>query len=121
MKRFKTIFYVVYFLFLLVTLGFVFYLDTMFDRFGMMNFLDFLQYWAFFGILLYIGEWTLENVHIRRLKTRIRRLEKDNLNLKAKLFDEEEEKKGIDRSLKSFEDSIDKKDKSEPEDEENQE
>ena len=117
MKRFKTFFYIVYFLFLIVTVFFVFYYDYLFDRFGMMSFVNFLQFWALLGMVIFLTEWIVENIHIKRLKSRIAKLEKDNLNLKAKLFDQEEEKREIDRSIQTFDESIKKKEnKDKPED-----
>jgi hypothetical protein len=50
----------------------------------------------------------LEKFHGERLKSQVSHLEKDNLNLKAKLFDQEEERKEVDRSIQSFEGSLDK-------------
>lgn len=50
----------------------------------------------------------IEKLHVERLKSQLGRMEKDNLNLKAKLFDQEEERKEVDRSIHSFEGSLDK-------------
>ena len=122
MKRFKTIFYILYFLFLVVSVFLIFYYDFIRVRFTTQSYVNFLQFWALLGLVIFLTEWIVENIHIKRLKGRISKLEKDNLNLKAKLFDQEEEKREIDRSIHSFDESIKKKeDKEIKENKENKE
>jgi len=60
------------------------------------------------SIIIIASILIMEKIHVERLKSQVSRLEKDNLNLKAKLFDQEEERREVDRSIQSFEGSLDK-------------
>jgi hypothetical protein len=96
MRQYKKIFYIIYFVFIGLTIVFAFFQEFLVNNLGFsFNQIIFtlLPIWAVVGILLMLAEWSLENVHIRRLKNRIRELEKSNTSLKAKLFDQEEELK----------------------------
>ncbi|MGK7394262.1 MAG: hypothetical protein ACNS62_06805 [Candidatus Cyclobacteriaceae bacterium M3_2C_046] len=108
MKKFKTIFYIIYLLFILTSLILLIteweFLST---SFGLLP--VWMPYLIILGMLLIITEWIVENIHIKQLKNKITKLEKENLNLKAKLFDQEEAYKEGDRSLKAFGDSLEEK------------
>lgn len=109
MKKFKIIFYSVFFLYFICSLYFAFSTEAMYDRFGMLKFLDFLQYWAIFGLLLYLAEWVVENLHISQLRNKNAALEKEVARIKSRLFDIEEESGNTDQSLKAFGASLPKK------------
>ena len=108
MKQFKTVFYIIYFIFFAATFFFALNQDYMFEV-GISRIFGILRIWAIVGAILLAAEWITVNIHIRQLKKKVRTLEKENLSLKAKMFDHEEEKKDIDRSMKSFGDSLEKK------------
>ena len=108
MKKIKLILYILIAIYLAITVLLVINQDMVLDRFniGIIQTINYLTTWLAFGMVLFLLEVIVENIHITRLKRKLSRIEKDNLNLKAKLFDQEEEKKEFDRNIQSFEDSI---------------
>lgn len=109
MRKFKVVLYSIYFLFLVASLLFALFTEKMFDQFGMLKFLRFLETWAVIGMVLFALEWVIENLHIKRLKSRNIKLEKEKEALKVRLFDMEEEKREKNKSLKTSGDTLEKK------------
>lgn len=100
MKKFKIAFYIICFLFLAISVLFALFTERMFDQFGMLKFLRFLEIWAWIGMGLFALEWIIENLNSKKLKNRIFKLEKEKEMLKVRLFDMEEEKRKSDQALK---------------------
>ena len=86
MRKFKIIFYIVYFGFILTSIYFAMYTEVMFKQFGMFRFLKFLQYWAAFGMLLMLAEWLVENIHLFQIRRKNKKLEKEVMSLKSELY-----------------------------------
>lgn len=107
MKKFKIVIYTIFFLFLVASVLFALFTERMFDQFGMLKFLRFLEIWAWVGMGLFVLEWIVENLHVKRLKGKNSKLEREKETLKVRLFDLEEEKRG--KSLKNVDDSLKKK------------
>ena len=96
MKKFKRIFYIICLIpILIVVFIYVFQDAIMFDtdsalytgRIGMAKFLIKLGGVCF---VLFIAELIIENIHIASLNKKISTLEKEKLELKARLYDESE-------------------------------
>jgi hypothetical protein len=58
----------------------------MFKQFGMFGFLQFLKYWIVFGMILMLGEWIVENIHIMQLRRNTKKQDAEILRLKAELY-----------------------------------
>ena len=106
-----------FFLYFICSLYFAFSTDALYEKFGMLKFLDFLQYWVMFGLLLYLAEWVVENVHISQLRSKNAALEKEVARIKSRLYDIEEENANTDQSLKAFGSSLPKRKEDRPPDE----
>lgn len=87
MRKFKIIFYIIYFGFIFTSVYFAVYTEEMFKQFGMFSFLKFLQYWGAFGMLLLLVEWLVENIHLFQLRRRNKKLEKEVMALKSELYE----------------------------------
>lgn len=112
MKNPKAIFYLIYSLFIGISLIFIFFTDAIFEQMGIQSTLNFLRYWAIFGLVLFAIEILNSNLALKSKRKQIGRLQKDNESLKAKIYDIEERDREVDKSLKSFGNSL----KSKPED-----
>ena len=112
MKNPKAFFYLIYFLFIGISLVFVFFTDAIFNQMGIQKTLNFLRYWAVFGLALFLIEILNSNLALKRKRKEIARLNNDNASLKAKIYDMDEREKEVDQSLKSFGSTL----KSKPED-----
>lgn len=106
MKRSKIFLYVIYLLFIGLSFVFIFFTNRMFDEWGIQKTLNFLKYWAMFGLGLFLLEILVENIALGRRKNKISRLEKENESLKAKIYDLEEKDRAVDQSIKAFEGSL---------------
>ncbi len=114
MKNPKALFYLVYFLFIGISLVFVFFTDAIFEQIGIQKTLNFLRYWAIFGLALFLLEILNSRLALKRKRKEIARLQKDNDSLKAKIYDMEEKDREVDQSLKSFGNSLKSKPKDNP-------
>lgn len=112
MKKFKTVFYSIYFLYLIVTFILV-PLDPNKILSFLVNNMEIIPYWIGFGVLMYIAIWVIENIHIRMLKTKNHALEKERDALKIKMYDMEAKYEEVESSMKSFNQSLPKKNQSE--------
>src|SRR5690606_25023029 len=102
MKNPKAFFYLVYFLFIGISLVFVFFIEAIFNQMGIQKTLNFLRYWAVFGLALFLIEILNSNLALKRKRKEIARLNNDNASLKAKIYDMDEREKEVEQSLKSF-------------------
>ena len=87
MRKFKIVFYIIYFGFILASIYFAMYTEAMFKQFGMFSFLKFLQYWGAFGMLLLLLEWIVENIHLFQVRRKNKKLEKEVMSLKSELYE----------------------------------
>jgi hypothetical protein len=106
MRKFKKIFYIILAIYLVATIVFIAYIDGMFDRFGIYNFINFLQVWVIIGLILLVSEVIVENLHERRLQHKIKVLEDEVSRTKIKFYDREVEREENEKSLKSFQSSL---------------
>ncbi len=101
MKKFKKIFYIIYFIFILSTFIVTVFYELFFNNltydFILNTLPKWIQIWVILGIVLMVTEWIMETIHIRRLKQRNLELEQSITSLKAKIFDQEEEIKSSHR------------------------
>jgi hypothetical protein len=120
MKKFKKVFYPLYFVFLAVQVFMLIYVtyypDQMFGFYlrNINRIIGMLQSYLIFGFLVLVIEWVSENLHIKILKNKIKDLENENNALKARYYDEEEKKKQIDSSLQAFGESLERKKTNKP-------
>jgi len=54
---------------------------------GIIGTILFLKYWVGLGVGLFTVEWIVENIHIKKLKNRLSILQKENTEIKARLYD----------------------------------
>ncbi len=87
MRKFKIVFYIIYFGFIVTSVYFAMNTDAMFKQFGMFSFLKFLQYWGAFGMLLLLFEWIVENIHLYQVRRKNKKLEKEVMSLKSELYE----------------------------------
>lgn len=87
MRKFKIVFYIIYFGFIVTSIYFAMNTDAMFKQFGMFSFLKFLQYWGAFGMLLLLVEWVVENIHLFQVRRKNKKLEKEVMSLKSELYE----------------------------------
>ncbi|MEQ8712442.1 MAG: hypothetical protein RIC80_05470 [Cyclobacteriaceae bacterium] len=87
MRKFKIVFYIIYFGFIVTSVYFAMNTDAMFKQFGMFSFLKFLQYWGAFGMLLLLFEWIVENIHLFQVRRKNKKLEKEVMSLKSELYE----------------------------------
>jgi len=74
---------------------------------GITGTIVFLKYWVGLGFGLFTVEWIVENIHIKKLKNRLSVLQKENTEIKARLYDLEHSEKPILESEESVEDKED--------------
>lgn len=106
MKKPKAFLYIIYLLFIGLSLVFIFFTDSIFDQFGIQKTLNFLQYWAIFGIVLFLFEIIYSNMSLRNKRSENNRLRKENESLKARIYDIEAKDREVDESMKSFGNSL---------------
>jgi len=106
MKNFKNALLASLLVYHLVTVYITLYLEK--HVFELLKYLDYLGYGAILGLLLFLGYLLLNYLNIRGLKKEIATGEQDKTALKAKIYDQQEEEKRVDKSLKDFGDSLKK-------------
>lgn len=106
MKKPKAFLYIIYLLFIGISLLFIFFTDAIFDQVGIQKTLDFLQYWAIFGLVLFLFEIIYSNMSLQNRKSENNRLRKENESLKARIYDIEARDREVDESMKSFGNSL---------------
>lgn len=110
MKKPKIFLYILYLLFIGLSIAFILYTDRLFDELGIQKTLRFLKNWAVFGLALFLISILVENLSLRNRRKEISRLKKENEALKAKIYDLEEKDRKVDQSIKAFEGSLKPKD-----------
>lgn len=106
MKKPKAFLYVLYLLFIGISLVFIFFTEKIFDQVGIQKTLHFLQYWAIFGLALFLFEIIYSNMSLQNRKRENNKLRKENESLKATIYDLEAKDREVDQSMKSFGDSL---------------
>ena len=123
MKKFKRIFYIICLIPIVIVLFiYLFQKDIMFEtdsvlymgRIGMAKFLIKL---GGVTLVLFIVELIIQNIHISSLNKSIANLEKEKLELKAKLYDESESLTSTNSEAQEKEPEIEAIEKKEPEQE----
>jgi len=87
MRKFKRVFYSIYFLFLVISVLSSFNSEYMMNSLGIIGTILFLKYWVGLGFGLLTVEWIVENIHIKKLKSKLSILQKENTEIKARLYD----------------------------------
>lgn len=87
MRKFKRVFYSIYFLFLVISVLSSFNSEYIMNSLGIIGTILFLKYWVGLGFGLFTVEWIVENIHIKKLKNRLSILQKENTEIKARLYD----------------------------------
>jgi hypothetical protein len=87
MTGFKKFLYVIYTVLFLATIGMVLYNESMEATFGEATMHTFWMFWSLLGFSLLMLESVFENIHIWSVRRDTSRLERENTQLKAKLYD----------------------------------
>lgn len=87
MKSIKPFLYVVYTLLFISTLLMMYLNDSLVATFDIETANRIWMYWALLGFVLLMLESVFENIHLSSVKRRHTRLDRENLELKAKLYD----------------------------------
>ena len=87
MTGFKKFLYVIYTLLFVATIGMVLYNESLEATFGQPTMYTFWMFWSLLGFSLLMLESVFENIHIWSVKRGTNRLERENTQLKAKLYD----------------------------------
>ncbi|MDJ1502263.1 hypothetical protein [Xanthocytophaga agilis] len=87
MKSFKPFLYVIYTLLFLCTLLMAYLNDSIVATFTIEKVNQFWIYWAILGFVLLMLESVFENIHISSVRRKHEKLNRENNELKAKLYD----------------------------------
>lgn len=123
MKKLRIVLIVLSAIYVVLTIAFMLNDESLFNRFNLLNLINYLQVWIIVGLVLLIGVIMSGTLYIRSLIARNKKLEKEFNAVKARLYDIEEERKtGIARSkaeeeeteqkLEAFNQSLKNQDKS---------
>ena len=89
MTGFKKFLYVIYTLLFVATIGMVLYNESLEATFGHPTMYTFWMFWSLLGFSLLMLESVFENIHLWSVKRGTNRLERENTQLKARLYDME--------------------------------
>ena len=87
MTGFKKFLYVIYTMLFLATIAMVLYNESLEATFGQPTMYTFWMFWSLLGFSLLMLESVFENIHLWSVKRGTNRLERENTQLKAKLYD----------------------------------
>ena len=87
MTGFKKFLYVIYTLLFVATIAMVLYNESLEATFGEATMYTFWMFWSLLGFSLLMLESVFENIHIWSVKRGTNRLERENTQLKARLYD----------------------------------
>jgi hypothetical protein len=87
MTGFKKFLYVIYTLLFVATIGMVLYNESLEATFGHPTMYTFWMFWSLLGFSLLMLESVFENIHLWSVKRGTNRLERENTQLKARLYD----------------------------------
>jgi hypothetical protein len=87
MTGFKKFLYVIYTVLFLATIGMVLYNESLEATFGQPTMYTFWMFWSLLGFSLLMLESVFENIHLWSVKRGTNRLERENTQLKARLYD----------------------------------
>jgi sensor histidine kinase YesM len=108
MKTFKTVLLVLLLGFFISVLIMIINLDSTYS--WILNNQELVKYMAIFALLLFSVYAFAHYITRSSLERKIKRLEKENSEVKAKFYDIRQEEDRIDKELKSFGESLPKKD-----------
>ncbi len=87
MKSIKPFLYVIYTLLFICTLLMIYLNDSLVATFDVETTNRIWMYWALLGFVLLMLESVFENIHLSNVRRKHTRLDRENLELKAKLYD----------------------------------
>ena len=91
MKKYRFIFYVVFFLFHLILFGFSLYVDMQKNDFGTLTELykhvGYIKYGTFLGLVLVLMDFLMDKIEISRMEKKIMESQNETNSWKAKLYD----------------------------------
>ncbi len=87
MKKFRIVLYVIFLIFMAITIYMGLNIDKMISRFGLLSFFRFFQNWLTYGNLFFIVLLVTENFHIWFLKRRVRYAENERDDLIIRVND----------------------------------
>ncbi len=87
MKKFRIVLYVIFLVFMAITIYLGLNVDKMISRFGLLSFFRFFQNWLTYGNLYFIVLLVTENFHIWFLKRRVKYAENERDDLIIRVND----------------------------------
>lgn len=87
MKSFKPFLYVIYSLLFVCTLLLIYNNNSLIATFDIERINRFWMYWALLGFILLMLESVFENIHLSNVRRKQDKLNRENTELKAKLYD----------------------------------
>lgn len=87
MKKFRIVIYVIFLVYMAITIYMGLNIDKMISRFGLLTFFRFFQNWLMYGNLFFIALLITENFHIWFLKRRVRYAEEERDDLIIRVND----------------------------------
>lgn len=93
MKKLRTILLVLSALYIVLTVIFLLNDESLLNRFNLLKLIDYLQIWIVVGLVLLAAVMVVGSLYIRSLNSRYKKLEKEYTEVKARLYDIEEERK----------------------------
>lgn len=80
-------------LYIVLTVIFLLNDESLLNRFNLLKLIDYLQIWIVVGLVLLAAVMIVGSLYIRSLNSRYKKLEKEYTEVKARLYDIEEERK----------------------------
>lgn len=93
MKKLRTALLVLSALYIVLTVIFLLNDESLLNRFNLIKLIDYLQIWIVVGLVLLAGVMIVGSLYIRSLNSRYKKLEKEHTEVKARLYDIEEERR----------------------------
>ncbi len=87
MKKIRVTLYIIFLVYMAITLYMGLNVDQMISRFGLLSFFRLFQNWLTYGNLFFILLLIIENIHIYYLKRKIKNLDEDRNDLILTLND----------------------------------
>jgi len=87
MKALKPFLYVIYTLLFLITILMMFNNESLIATFEQESMYRFWMYWALLGFILLMIESVFENIHLSSFRRKQEKLNQENTELKARLYD----------------------------------
>ncbi|SDK72970.1 hypothetical protein SAMN05421823_103398 [Catalinimonas alkaloidigena] len=88
MKSFKNFLYLVFALYLVLSILLILYSDSILGSLNIVNDVGFWSGWLMGGLLLFIVEVLVENAHVSQLQRQVARLQREVNEVKARYYDD---------------------------------